>query len=103
MPSPQLRRYVMMLRRIEYHPSTRRKRLQRSEVWNERDNATQAKLLMESRDASRIKRVCQTGRKLPKRRKRDELCAVVAAERDLGAAADFEGAARRLPGRNKSQ
>ena len=49
-PSPQLRRYVMMLRRIECHLQLRLKHWQLSGVWNVRDSATPRRLLTESRD-----------------------------------------------------
>jgi hypothetical protein len=50
-PSPQLRRYVMMLRRIEYHPSTAPQTLAAIRSLERARQRNAAKLLLESREA----------------------------------------------------
>ena len=49
-PSPQLRRYVMMLRRIEYHPSTAPQTLAAIRSLERARQRNAAKMLAESRD-----------------------------------------------------
>jgi hypothetical protein len=50
-PSPQLRRYVMMLRRIEYHPASAPQTLAAIRGLERARQRNAAKLLVESRDA----------------------------------------------------
>jgi hypothetical protein len=50
-PSPQLRRYVMMLRRIEYHPASAPQTLAAIRGLERARQRNAAKLLLESRDA----------------------------------------------------
>lgn len=50
-PSPQLRRYVMMLRRIEYHPASAPQTLAAIRGLERARQRTASKLLIESRDA----------------------------------------------------
>ena len=103
-PSPQLRRYVMMLRRLEFHPATEPQTLGAIRSLERARQRNAGRMLLESRkeldtaaanaaNAGDSRWATKTG----------TVSCFGAVEHDLRAAADFYRAPRRLPGRNQRE